>query len=236
MLPYRALLFDADNTLLDFDKAERNAFLRLLQSSGIDESRFPEYYPVYRSINLSCWKELEKGHLDPTSIRAERFRRFLSACRLHVPFDAKEASRIYESFLEDQSDIVETADVVLGTLHQRFPIYILTNGFRFVQRKRIMNSAVSSMIDGIFVSEEIGYSKPDERFYEFVIRSCGFERLSECLVIGDSISSDMTGAQKCGFATCWYNPNGERPPEGFRSDFTITRLTDLLTILEGKDT
>jgi 2-haloacid dehalogenase len=83
---------------------------------------------------------------------------------------------------------------------------IITNGISKVQRSRLAISPIESFFDGLFISEEIGYSKPAAGYFDAVMDALYHPQKESVLVIGDSLSSDMRGGINYGLDTCWFNP------------------------------
>ena len=77
MAKYYCILFDADNTLLDFDAAESTALADTLRNYGIEPDA--ETVQTYRTINGELWRQLDKGQIRRDKLMAERFTRFLKA-------------------------------------------------------------------------------------------------------------------------------------------------------------
>ena len=75
-MPYPYLLFDADNTLFDFDQAERNAHLLLCRAHGLAFSE--EGYQLYHKCNADLWRDFDRGLCTKEYLLVERFRRYLA--------------------------------------------------------------------------------------------------------------------------------------------------------------
>ena len=88
-------------------------------------------------------------------------------------------------------------------------------------------------MDGVFLSEKLGFEKPDIRFFEKVFGTIGADDLSKVIIVGDSLTSDIQGGMNAGIKTCWYNPGGEPIPNDYRVDHSISNLHGLLELLSG---
>ena len=115
MAKYYCILFDADNTLLDFDAAENKALAETLVEYGIE----PDAGTVqtYRDINSELWRQLEKGQIRRDKLMGERFTRFLKA--INAAGDGVEMNRCYLDHLSSHPDLM-TPNVldVLGELSE----------------------------------------------------------------------------------------------------------------------
>ncbi len=226
---YKYLLFDADNTLFDFNKAERAAFLSL---SRVSPDVFKdEHYESYHKINDSMWKSLERGEITKSHLKTLRFQKLYesfghSADPEFVSHTAKE----YESALGNGRFLIDGATEILEYLFPNYKIHIITNGLKEVQTNRFVGSGIEKYISTLFISEEIGYEKPDERFFNTVFDSIGDFDKRKYLVIGDSLSSDIKGAVSYGIDCVHFDPKGNGSAE-FAVNYSIQKLNELKNIL-----
>jgi len=84
---------------------------------------------------------------------------------------------------------------------------------------------------GAFISEEAGASKPSRAYFDYVRAQLPELTAENCLVIGDSLSSDIKGANNAGLPCCWFNPRGLPMREGLHAEYEITDLRQLLDIV-----
>ena len=120
---------------------------------------------------------------------------------------------------------------ICRTLSRTHRLYIVTNAVASVQRSRLHRSAVAPYITDAFISEEAGASKPSRAYFDYVFaRIPGITR-ENCLLIGDSPSSDIRGANNADIPCCWYDPHGTALPEDLRIDYRITDLRQLYDIV-----
>ena len=141
MAKYYCILFDADNTLLDFDAAENKALAETLVEYGIE----PDAGTVqtYRDINSELWRQLEKGQIRRDKLMGERFTRFLKA--INAAGDGAEMNRCYIDHLSSHPDLM-TPNVpdVLGELSEVATLAVVTNGFEKVQSRRVAESGIGA--------------------------------------------------------------------------------------------
>lgn len=209
---YKYLLFDVDDTLLDFQKAEYNAFLMLMNEYNIKYT--DEIYAIYKNENHRLWKEYELGNIKRSEIFDNRMIPLFQ--HLNINDDPKAASYRFLTYLSKGAYLIGNTYKVLEKLSKKYKLYIITNGEPTVQYPRIKEVGIDKFFDMIFVSEEIGFSKPNKEFFEYIEEHIeGFNK-KEAIVIGDSLTSDIKGAINYGIDTCWFNPNGKT------SDLNIT--------------
>jgi len=223
---YKHLLFDADNTLLDFNKAENEAFLAL---SALDSDVFNEkHYRLYHDINDSLWKALEKREVTKAELKILRFCLLYESLGVNVS-DEKLSTIVntYPKYLAQGTALIDGALDVIKELYPKYDIYIITNGLYDVQTARFNKSELKKYIKALFISEEIGYEKPDKNFFEWVINTVGDKNKSNYLVIGDSLSSDIDGALAFGFDSIYFDREGKGSGTR-RPTITISSLRELL--------
>ena len=220
---YTHILFDADNTLLDFTKAEKTALEQTFQSLGMDLP--DEIYMLYVDINHRTWQEYEAGRIESVDIPVIRFREFLQAADLNFEIDV--ISRTYQSLLGEQTWLMPYAEEICEYWSRKASISIITNGFKATQEKRIMASKIWPYISHLIISEDLGISKPDAGFFAKTFEILGRPDPRDVLVVGDSLSSDIKGAMNAGLDCCWYNPKGIELPGQYSISFEIGKLEQL---------
>lgn len=226
---YRDLLFDLDNTLLDFGAGEQAAFSAALAEFGIAQT--PEMYPRYSAINDSFWKRFERGEIERSDILHGRFRQWMA--EFGVQMDPDAFNGCYLSHLSTQGIPMDGATALLETLAPRFSLYLVSNGIAAVQAGRLRRAGMEGVFRKRFVSSELGVQKPDRAFFERVAAGIdGFDP-ARALVIGDSLTSDIRGANNAGLPCCWFNPSGLPRPDDLRIDYEIRRLSELPALLGG---
>lgn len=221
---YKSVFFDADDTLLDYPRAERAA-LRACHREfrlGLDLETFVE---AYRRHNSELWRAFERGETDQVSLRVERFRRL--AAELGLPdLPLKEISVFYLEVLSGQRQLLPGALAAVRRLAGEFPLALITNGIASVQRGRLSASPLSRYFQVLVISEEVGFAKPDPRIFVPALRRIGVGT-GEVLYVGDSVTSDMAAARNAGMDFCWFNPGGDPVPAGQAPKFVIAANGEL---------
>lgn len=191
------MLFDADDTLLDFKKAERCAVSALLSGYGIAVSE--RIIQNYSKINDEVWKKLEKGEIKREILSDLRFKLFFE--RENIKFDPHEAGLAYYELLGKQSQTLDGAIEILKCFYGKKTVCIVTNGMAKVQKSRLKLSEIDKYTDKVFISELVGANKPKKEFFDAVFNEIKAEK-SECLLVGDSLSADIKGGNDYGIDTC----------------------------------
>jgi 2-haloacid dehalogenase len=212
---YQWLLFDADGTLFDYDRAERAALAGAFQQMGLAFQ--PEYLSAYRRFNQQVWQAFERRQITPDALKVRRFELLFQAIGVaHSPADF---SPRYLNALADCSELLDGALEALQVLRKNHRIAVVTNGLQAVQRRRLDRSAIRECIAEVFISEELGVAKPAPEFFDAVFARLGNPAKRDVLMIGDNWSSDIEGGVSYGLDTCWFNP--ARLPR--RNGLAITR-------------
>lgn len=203
-MKYKTLLFDADMTLFDFKKSEEVALLQTLEQHGHPTGE--DVVRRYSSINDGLWKALEKGQLKREELVVERFRRLFE--ELGICDDAAQFNKDYMTALSELAILLDGAEELCKILHEKYRMYIITNGSAVVQHRRFKKSSLLSYFDGYFISEETGSQKPQRAYFDYVRANIPDWDAESTLVIGDSLSSDIQGAINYGLDSCWLNWDG----------------------------
>lgn len=223
---FDTLLFDLDDTLLSFQKAEYFSFKKTCEDCHIQWSE--PFYQRYKVINEGYWKKLEKGQITRDRLIVERFEVFFK--EYHINYDCQLFNDLYFSNLKYQHQPMEHTYELLDQLKGK-TLYLVTNGQAIVQKQRILDSRMHEYMNDIFISEEVGFEKPSIHFFEAMEQRVGPLDKNHTLIIGDSLSSDMLGGNHFGIQTCWYNPKHKENYSDINIDYEIDDLLQLLDII-----
>ena len=229
VIRYDTVLFDADQTLFDFVRSEREALLAALRLSGISPTE--EMIDRYSEINLATWKRLERGEITKEALRTDRFYAFCAYFGLAV--DVPKMAADYLASLATQSFLLEDAFAVCEALSKHCRLYIVTNGIASVQHGRFDRSPIKPFFRDIFISDELGAEKPHPAFFDGVSHRVPDFDPAHTLVVGDSLTSDMAGGIAAGLDTCWFNPAGKPVPAEMPITYTVQSLRDVIPLALG---
>ena len=228
MAKYYCVLFDADNTLLNFDAAESKALAETLVNYGIEPDA--ETVQTYRTINSELWRQLEKGQIKREKLMAERFTRFLKA--VNAAGNGVEMNKFYLDQLSTHPDLTSPNVLdVLRELSEVATLAVVTNGFDRVQSRRVRESGILDFVEDVFVSEKMDSEKPNRKIFDAALRALGVENREHVLMVGDSLSSDVQGGVNAGLDTCWYNPNHAENPGKVVPTYEISSLEELYPLV-----
>lgn len=223
----RNVLFDLDDTLFDFHKAEKIALTKTLVHFGIDPTE--ETLALYSTINAAHWKRLELGEISREEVKVGRYRELFKT--IGIECDPVKATAYYESMLAIGHYFMPGAPELLEELYGKYRLYIVSNGTAKVQEGRIGSSGIAKYMDGIFISQILGANKPDKQFFDICFAEIPDFSLSETVIIGDSLSSDIKGGINAGITTVWFNPKGIENDSDIKPDYTIKELSEVPGLL-----
>ena len=229
MKKYSFLLFDADNTLLDFDENERVSLLDTFEHFGLPCTE--EVLSLYHEINLMYWEMLSRKEIERDALLIKRFETLFE--RVGIKADPVATENHYRTNLGNGCQIMAGAMEVLKELKKDYKLYVITNGVARTQHNRLEKSGLAELMEDIFISDEIGYNKPDREFFEYVESPIpGFEP-KKALVIGDSLFSDIRGGVEFGLDTCYLNIYHKQNTSEIIPTYEIQDIVELPQLLEN---
>ena len=227
---YKYLLLDMDMTLLNFKKSEKDAFKEIMDSLGLTYSE--DDYVRYSHINDEFWKMLEKGHITRKQLLDGRFGEFAKEWGT----DSVRLNEMFINNLAKRNDWLPGAEDFLRTLRdsKKYMVYIATNGPVFTVMGRINASGLAKYADDIFISEALGASKPDPAFFEKIFEKVGDHSVSNYLMVGDRLSSDIKGANNIGMDCILFAHDGILPKDlgGYSVNYSAGSYKELQDLLE----
>ncbi|MEG2204895.1 MAG: YjjG family noncanonical pyrimidine nucleotidase [Oscillospiraceae bacterium] len=228
---YTHLLFDLDGTLFDFQRAQRRAFFRTMADFSVLAG--DELLARYDQINHDLWEALERREITRERLLPERFARL--AAEGGFSYDPAQVNACYLRHLALGADLVEGAKETLDRLRGRVLLATASNGVGATQRRRLEDSGLLPYFSVLNISEEIGFEKPDPRFFARALQRCGDPAPRAVLLIGDSLSADIAGGIAAGLDTCWFNP-GHLAAGTLAPTYTVDRLAALCDVAESSAT
>ena len=229
------MLFDLDQTLLDFHASEYKALGIVLRANGLPFS--DEIYLAFKACNKSLWLELEKGTISRTELFTRRFQDVFMRCGADAA--GLDPLRINDDFIRTMSVngvLMDGALEFVKKVKDTIPgarIYIASNGATVNAKGRIASTGLDRYIDALFVSEDMGVAKPAAAFFDICLEQIGEPRES-CIMIGDSLSSDMLGAKNASLRSVWFMPSGniEESMKAYDIDDCASSFDELYGILK----
>lgn len=243
MTPVRAVFFDLDNTLLDYDETAYAETVRRVCSAlarewpGLDPRHLND---VFLATSLAFWRtsnaalgRAPSGAPSGLSLWAELWHE--AAARAGCPTDA--GDRAFDLYVADRRATYRLFDDAVGVLaavrERCDAIVLVTNGFGDTQRDKVAVTGLARYVDGVVASGEIGAAKPDGVIFAAASRLAGVAPESVWHV-GDNLLTDVGGARDAGLGgAVWVNRTGAaRGPDTPEPDHEIAALSELLPLLE----
>ncbi len=225
----KVVLWDIDGTLLDFQVAEKHAIHACFEKLGLGECT-DAMLEDYIEINAGYWRGLERGELTKPQVLVGRFEEFFGKYGIDVAA-APAFNEEYQIRLGDTICFCENGLETVKELKGQVLQYAVTNGTKTAQERKLTESGLEKLLDGVFISEIIGIEKPMEGFFDKVFQEIGDFRKEEMMIVGDSLTSDIQGGNNAGIVTCWYNPAGKERPANLRVDYDIRDIGEVARIV-----
>jgi putative hydrolase of the HAD superfamily len=227
---YKHLFFDLDHTLWDFDANANHTLLLLFDKYGMAKyfDGFDAFFESYQPINLGLWAEYRDGKINKEFLNVERFYRPLCAAGFDDLAVAKAFADDFIKLNPQQTRLMPFALEVLNYLAPRYQMHIVTNGFTETQFAKLNNCGIRHFFKQVFVSEQIGASKPKKAFFDHAVKYVN-ARKKESIVIGDNLEADVLGAKNAGIDAVYFNPAKQQ--HATDPTFEISSLQELIGIL-----
>ena len=231
---YKAIFLDWDNTIGDWSGAEALSLHDLYEGHHLSEffESEEDFVRTYDEHNQALWKLYGKGEITKAFLCHDRFVHPLLKV-LGLNFEPK-AIGAFGDLLEDEFlhltnkhfRLLPDAYEVTKKLSEKYPLTLISNGFKEVQYYKLETSGLRDCFRHILISEEVGINKPQPGIYEEALRRNGIEA-KDALMIGDSYFSDISGAKAAGIDQLWFTTN----PGENTATYIVPKLTDILTIV-----
>ncbi|MFC9601423.1 YjjG family noncanonical pyrimidine nucleotidase [Peribacillus butanolivorans] len=230
MNKYKHIIFDLDDTILDFQDSEEKALKQIITLYELPYNK--QTIACYKHINDGLWHQLEEGLISREEVLTTRFSLFLK--EFHIDENGAKVEAMYREHLNQGHKTVTHAHELLNALSkQDYKLYIGTNGVGMTQRKRLGGAKLQGYFEQLFISEEIGYEKPNPHFFYYIFDALHTSRKEEFLMIGDRLTSDIQGAINVGIDCVWFNPKRSMPKScSPKSTYTIPNLMQIMDLLE----
>lgn len=223
MKQYDWLLFDLDNTILDFNASSRQAFFSIF--GELEDAD----YKLYREYNHAVWMDFENGHITKEVLKVKRWEDFFEAKKLDA--DPQETNNQYFDHIRLNPLYILGSYQLILDLKQDYQLCIITNGLSEVQNSRLQISGLKDLIGPIVISDTIGVAKPEAAFFDYTFDLIGKPMPEDVLVIGDTLNSDIRGGIAYGVDTCWYNYYQGANETTYRPTYEVQNMEELRKLL-----
>lgn len=208
----KTILWDVDRTLLDFDAAERAAIQSLFVEFGLSECS-EEQVARYSVLNMKYWEKLERGEITKPQVLVGRFEEFFAEEGIDVAL-APKFNDAYQLRLGDTIVYRDDSYEIVKSLRGKVRQCVVSNGTVVAQTKKLTRSGLGALMDGVFLSEQLGAEKPKKEFFDQVFAAIGPVEKSETMIVGDSLTSDIRGGDNAGIVTLLVQSRGNQSAGG----------------------
>lgn len=223
MTKKKIVLLDLDNTLIDFNECARHSIINSFKKHGFTYT--DDVFKTFITENVKIWKRLEKGEITKADLRADRWNIILG--KLGIDYDGTIIEEEFENGVAQGAYAVEGAYELLDYLYPKYELYIVSNGFRFVQESRLKIGDFRKYFKDIFLSEDIGVQKPAKEFFDYCFKKLEMPPKEDVILIGDSLSADIIGGLNYGIDCIWFNKNGDELSENIKPTYIVNKLKDI---------
>ena len=231
MAKYRNLFIDLDDTVYDFSAASRESFLETYEQLHYERyfDSFEQYLSIYEPYNLELWRIYGEGKITKEELNKRRYSHPLEVVGVQDQALADTFCREALGRIPTKGHLVPGAMELLEYLRPKYNLYILSNGFKELQSRKMQTAGIDKYFDALILSEDIGVNKPDCRLYEHAMRKTASEP-QESLMIGDMFDTDIVGAANFGMDSMYYNPKG-KTGHPFAPTYEVRHLLEIKEIL-----
>ena len=223
----KIVLLDLDNTLIDFNECARHSIIKSFENHGFTYTE--ETFKTFITENVKIWKRLEEGEITKADLRANRWNIILG--KLGIDYDGTIIEEEFEKGVAQGAYAVEGAYELLDYLYPKYELYIVSNGFRFVQESRLKIGDFRKYFKDIYLSEDVGVQKPAKEFFDYCFGKLGQPPKEDIILIGDSLSADIIGGLNYGIDSVWFNKNNDILPESIKPTYIVSKLKEIENIL-----
>lgn len=227
-MPYKAILFDLDNTLLNYSLSELKSMQETVAAHGLihrESFSWETFWTLFCQANFAYWSDRRKAGYSIHQVLEYSFRDTLNSLAWNHS-DAKTLAQLYWSTFCATCEFEDHAREILTRLHGKYQLAIISNGIGEAQRSRLAAGGVMHLFDALIVSDEVGYWKPEKEIFDETLKRLHLHP-EEALFIGDSLHDDYGGAVNAGIDFCYYNRNGNSVDRDIRPKFVIDSLLRL---------
>lgn len=231
MQRYKNLFIDLDDTIYDFSGASRESFREtydLLHYERYFDS-FEHYLSLYEPYNLELWRIYGEGKITKEELNRRRYNHPLECVGVNDQQLADTFCREALGRIPTKGPLMPGALELLEYLRPKYNMYILSNGFKELQSRKMRTAGIDGYFDALILSEDIGINKPNRELYEYALVRTG-SKLNESLMIGDMFDTDIVGAANIGMEQMYYNPK-EKKGHAFSPTYEVTHLLQIKEIL-----
>ena len=232
MKNYTHIIFDLDRTLFDFERGAKEALQDLYQQyiQNNSKHKFDYFFKTYKSINKGLWDEYRQNNIVKEVLRIKRFSLSLEEMGIVKPHIASQMADMYIRITAEKAYLFPYTLETLEYLRSKYTLAIMTNGFKEVQYPKLDKSGIRDYFQYIYISEEVGYNKPDSRIFTHAMKDMNITA-DHGLFVGDDYEVDILGAAKVGMDQVFFNLKDEACSHEPKPTWQIKKLIEMKDFL-----
>lgn len=221
----KAVLIDIDDTIFDFEKCSKNSFLKTLKNFNLKFKE--EDFSYFNKVNDILWTKQKLGEINIKEVFIKRD--YLMGKYFNLDIEKGLFNDLFVNFLYYEIEMVDGIEDLLLYLSDKYKIFTASNGIYKMQENRLKKSNLDKYFDKIFVSDKIGFEKPDKKFFQKIMDLTKFSN-DDLIMIGDSIKSDIIGAKNSKIKSIYFNKEDKKISD---KNFTyqVKNLSEIKKIL-----
>lgn len=224
----KVILWDLENTLLNFQVAEKKAIISTFDKMNLGKCT-QAMFNRFVKINDMYWQKIQRSDIDKELALIKRYEDFFTEYGINKEL-AKEFNDNYSLSLADNIVYNDHCIKLLNGFKNKYKQYIVSNEVKSIEQSRLKASGIDEIVDGCFISDDIGYEKPNKGFFDYVLEHIDKVNKQEIMIVGDSLDSDIRGGNLAGIKTCWYNPKNNDYPHLYKVDLEVQNLNEIASV------
>ena len=224
------LLIDADDTILDFNRSENEAIIKLCKDYDFCNGKEKEFALDFKKTNRRMWDMFERGEITREQIFYTRFEELFSRYDI-TGKDIIEIGDAYRENVAMSKCIIYGARTFLASIYKNHDLYCITNGVTRTQKLRLKNTGLGKYFKKLYISQEIGLQKPYKDYFDYVLKDIGDCDIENTYIIGDSLSSDILGGKNSGIKTILFNKENKQIKD-IVPDYSVKNYTELKKLID----
>ena len=243
-MQYKAIFIDIDDTLLDYIPCCREAFDAAIESlsgeAGLSVKRSDSdnglsgeagLFQLFFEISGRLFSEAKRG-LHTVAEVMELYPAEFCARAGYPPQAVDPFKHAFREAWGKTHVLVPGAAETLQALKNKgYRLFAASNSFGHLQRSRLDYAGILPYFEDTYISMDIGYDKPDVRFYEEALRRCGLAP-EEVLMVGDSMTTDILGAINAGLDAVFFNRRPEEQGSTKETDRSMPQYQEIRALEE----
>lgn len=225
----KAILFDIDDTLLDFHECAKSSILFVCKKNRLPYS--DKLFETFLDVTAIVWRQVETGCMTREKLRETRWQMIFEKLNISG-FDPIQCEDDFRSQITHAHNKVTGALETVEALYPKYELYCASNAPSGQQEERMRSAGMLKYFKKMFVSGDIGLTKPTKEYFDYCFNNFDNLQKNEVIMVGDDIYADIFGAKQYGLITCYFNKYNKEIPSDIKPDYIINSISELIEILK----